>query len=91
MFRKDDTKSATNTLNPRDAKISYGRADVADEPSLKKITISAFQCQFMIMNNRAAHRCRRLAPPQLCPVSSKYRSASIAAMQPVPAAVTAWR
>jgi hypothetical protein len=35
---------------------------------LEKVAVPAFQSQFMIMNDRAAHFG---ALPQLCPVSSK--------------------
>ncbi len=55
MVGKDDSKAAPKTFDACRAKVFEGCANVADQLPLEKIAISAFQSQFVIMNDGAAH------------------------------------
>src|SRR5688500_2487558 len=89
MLGKHDPDPTAQTFDAGGSKVFQGDANVLDEPLLEELPVPTFQSQFMVMDNRAAHQWPARPSSQLCPVSSKYLSASIAAMQPVPAAVMA--
>jgi hypothetical protein len=91
MVGEDHSDPTAQTFYARGGKVLQGDTNVPDEPLLEKLAVPTLQSEFMVVDNRAAHPSAGRPSPQLCPVSSKNLSASMAAMQPVPAAVMAWR
>jgi hypothetical protein len=60
LVRQDYANPATKILNPLDAEVLQRPLDVADKPLLEIVSIAAFEGEFVVVDDRAAHGANRM-------------------------------